>query len=98
MSTPLSTSPQAPIGAPVTITLNESYFSRRNWFDWLFALLVVAGGAFAFLQYNHAMDGYEKGILIGSVPVLIWLGLVLAPGGGADAGGGGVFAAVPLAL
>ena len=44
MSTPLSTSPQAPIGAPVTITLNESYFGRRNWFDWLFALVVIAGG------------------------------------------------------
>ena len=49
MSTPLSTSPQAPIGAPVTITLNESYFGRRNWFDWLFALVVIAGGIFAFL-------------------------------------------------
>lgn len=80
MSTPMSTtSPQAPIGAPVTITLSEGYFSRRNWFDWLFALLVVAGGVFAFLQYNHAMDGYEKGILIGTVPVLIWLGWFWRP-------------------
>ena len=79
MSTPLSTSPQAPIGAPVTITLNESYFGRRNWFDWLFALVVIAGGIFAFLQYNHAMDGYEKGILIGTIPMLIWLGWFWRP-------------------
>jgi len=27
-----------------TLTLDEGFFSRRNWFDWLFALVVAAGG------------------------------------------------------
>ena len=27
-----------------TVTLNEGFFARRNWRDWLFAALVVAGG------------------------------------------------------
>ena len=31
-----------------TITLEDGFFSRRNWFDWLFAALVIAGGLYAF--------------------------------------------------
>jgi len=62
-----------------TITLNEGYLARRNWFDWLFAALVVAGGLFALSQYSHAMDVYEKGILIGSIPAMIWLGWFWRP-------------------
>lgn len=62
-----------------TITLNEGFFVRRNWFDWLFAVLLVAGGLFAFQHYHLAMDVYEKGILIGAVPGLIWLGWFWRP-------------------
>ena len=62
-----------------TITLDEGYFSRRNWFDWLFALLVVAGGVFAFARYQHAMDVYEKGILLAAMPAGIWLGWFWRP-------------------
>ena len=62
-----------------TITLNEGYFVRRNWFDWLFAVLVVAGGLFALNQYSHAMNGYEKGILVGTIPAMIWLGWFWRP-------------------
>ena len=62
-----------------TITLNEGFFARRNWQDWLFALLVIAGGAYAFQYYGHAMDGYEKGILVGTVPCVIWLGWFWRP-------------------
>ncbi|MEN5422026.1 c-type cytochrome biogenesis protein CcsB [Comamonas aquatica] len=62
-----------------TITLNEGFFVRRNWFDWLFAALLVAGGLFAFQHYHLAMDVYEKGILIGAVPGLIWLGWFWRP-------------------
>ncbi|WP_286998463.1 MULTISPECIES: c-type cytochrome biogenesis protein CcsB [Comamonas] len=62
-----------------TITLNEGYFVRRNWFDWLFAVLVVAGGLFSLNQYSHAMNGYEKGILIGTMPAMIWLGWFWRP-------------------
>ena len=28
----------------ITVTLNEGFFSRRNWLDWLFAAIVVVGG------------------------------------------------------
>ena len=28
-----------------TITLNEGFFSRRNWFDWLFAAIVAVGAS-----------------------------------------------------
>jgi len=62
-----------------TITLNESFMSRRNWFDWVFALVVVAGGLFAFSRYGGFMDVYEKGILLGAMPAAIWLGWFWRP-------------------
>jgi len=62
-----------------TITLHESFFSRRNAFDWLFALAVLAGGAFAFARYAQAMDVYEKGILFAAVPAAIWVGWFWRP-------------------
>ena len=65
--------------ATTTMTLNEGYFSRRNWFDWVFAALVIAGGLFALQRYGHAMDVYEKGILIGAIPSVIWLGWFWRP-------------------
>lgn len=62
-----------------TLTLNDSWRSRRNAFDWVFALLVVAGGLFAFARYAGAMDGYEKAILLGTMPAAIWLGWFWRP-------------------
>ncbi|TWO70467.1 c-type cytochrome biogenesis protein CcsB [Caenimonas sedimenti] len=56
-----------------TLTLHEGFFAKRSPFDWVFALLVVAGGAYAFTQYAQHMDVYEKGILLGTVPAAIWL-------------------------
>ncbi|MCJ0764975.1 c-type cytochrome biogenesis protein CcsB [Variovorax terrae] len=61
------------------VTLNESYFSSRTWFDWLFAVLAVAGGLFAFSRYSGAMDVYEKGILLAAMPAVIWLGWFWRP-------------------
>ena len=58
---------------PITLSLNEGYFAKRNWFDWVFAALVVAGGLFVFMRYHDAMDIYEKGILLGVVPSAIAL-------------------------
>ncbi|RZJ58210.1 MAG: c-type cytochrome biogenesis protein CcsB, partial [Acidovorax sp.] len=55
------------------ITLNEGFFARRNWFDWLFAAIVVAGGLYALQRYGSFMDVYEKGILLGAIPCTIWL-------------------------
>jgi cytochrome c-type biogenesis protein CcsB len=62
-----------------TLTLNEGFFARRSAFDWLFALLVFAGGAFAFSRYHASMDGYEKAILVGILPVAAWLGWAWRP-------------------
>ena len=62
-----------------TLTLNEGYFAKRNWFDWLFAAIVLAGGLFAFSRYNAAMDVYEKGILMGAMPSAIMLGWFWRP-------------------
>ena len=62
-----------------TITLNEGYFSRRNWLDWAFAAIVAAGGLFALQRYGSFMDGYEKGILLGTIPSAIWLGWFWRP-------------------
>lgn len=59
--------------------LQPGYFARRNIWDWLFALFLVAGAAWAFVQYDHAMNGYEKAILVGCVPSMIWLGWFWRP-------------------
>jgi cytochrome c-type biogenesis protein CcsB len=56
-----------------TYDLGQGFFARRDWFDWLFALLVTAGAAFAFVRYGEYMDVYEKGILVGAVPSAVWL-------------------------
>ncbi len=65
--------------ATTTLTLNEGYFARRSLYDWLFALLVVAGAGVAFARYGGAMDVYEKGILLCATPLAIWLGWFWGP-------------------
>lgn len=62
-----------------TIALQEGFFTRRSLFDWLFAVIVAAGGFYAFALYNQYMDVYEKGILVGAVPAAIWLGWFWRP-------------------
>ena len=65
--------------ATTTLTLNEGYFARRNWLDWLFALVVLGGGLYTLQRYGAVMDVYEKGILLGSIPGAIWLGWFWRP-------------------
>ncbi|SEQ82120.1 c-type cytochrome biogenesis protein CcsB [Giesbergeria anulus] len=62
-----------------TVTLNASFASRRNALDWIFAALVLCGGLFALQRYAAYMDGYEKGILLGTIPATIWLGWFWRP-------------------
>ena len=57
-----------------TMTLNPGYLSRLNWLDWAFALLAVIGTGVAFGLYHPSMDVYEKYILAGTLPAVIWLG------------------------
>jgi len=53
--------------------LQPGYWARRTVWDWLFAVLLSAGAAWAFVQYGSAMNVYEQWILIGCVPSLVWL-------------------------
>lgn len=62
-----------------TLTLNEGYFFRRNAFDWVFAALVLLGGLYAFVNYQHAMDVYEKSILLGCIPAAVAMGWFWRP-------------------
>jgi len=56
-----------------------NFLAGRSPADWLFALLVLGGGAYAFARYGAAMDGYEKAILSGSLPAAIALGWFWRP-------------------
>ena len=66
-------------GGQDAFILQEGYFVRRNVLDWLFAALVLAGGVFAFVRYQPAMDGYEQAILLGTVPAAIAMGWFWRP-------------------
>ncbi|MEN8169387.1 MAG: c-type cytochrome biogenesis protein CcsB [Pseudomonadota bacterium] len=50
------------------------FLKRLGVFDWLWALMVVAGCIVAQRLYSSLMDGYEVGILYGTAGGLIWLG------------------------
>ena len=76
--TPQTTTVQNSGGQDAFI-LQEGYFVRRNVLDWLFAALVLAGGVFAFVRYQSAMDGYEQGILLGTIPAAIAMGWFWRP-------------------
>ncbi|MCZ2107413.1 MAG: cytochrome c biogenesis protein, partial [Burkholderiales bacterium] len=65
--------------APKTMDLNPGFMARRNVWDWLFALILLAGTGFAWVQYDSAMDGYEKGILLLTTPSLIAMGWFWRP-------------------
>ncbi len=69
----------ASLHPPHSLTLHEGYFVKRNWLDWLFAAIVLAGGLTAFALYNGAMDVYEKGILFAAMPAAIALGWFWRP-------------------
>ncbi len=79
MNTATTDTLNRPTLASTTLSLNEGYFSQRSAFDWLFAVLLAAGAWFAFSRYSAYMDGYEKAILIGTVPSAIALGWFWRP-------------------
>jgi cytochrome c-type biogenesis protein CcsB len=66
-----------------TMTLGRGSFlqrlQQRSLLDWLYALAILAGAAFAFNRYGASMDGYERGILVGATPALIALGWFWGP-------------------
>jgi hypothetical protein len=61
------------------IDSERGYFARRNWFDWLFAVVVAVGLGYALQRYAAYMDVYEKGILLATIPAMIWMGWFWRP-------------------
>ena len=51
-----------------------SFFKNLAWFDWAYALLLIAGGVTALRLYGGYMDAYEKGFLLGAVVIFSVLG------------------------
>ena len=62
-----------------TIMLSEGYFAKRSAFDWVFAVLVMLGAGYALTRYSASMDFYDKSILVGLVPAVVWLGWFWRP-------------------
>ena len=60
-------------------TLNAGYFTVRKWWEWVFALAVVAGGLWSLFHYGDSMDVYEKGILLAAIPSAIGVGWFWRP-------------------
>ena len=52
---------------------------KADWTDLVYFVLLSLGAAYALSQYGYAMDGYEKAILIGTVPSLVWMGWLWRP-------------------
>lgn len=52
---------------------------RPDWTDVLFFVVLAIGAGFALQQYSHAMDVYEKTILVLTVPAVTWLGWLWRP-------------------
>ena len=52
---------------------------RPDWTDLLFFVVLAAGAGFALKTFSQSMDIYEKAILIGTVPSLVWLGWLWRP-------------------
>ncbi|MBU4610735.1 c-type cytochrome biogenesis protein CcsB [Achromobacter sp. GG226] len=53
--------------------------ARPDWTDLVFLLLLAVGAYFAGQRAAGVMDGYDRAILIGTVPVLAWLGWLWRP-------------------
>jgi cytochrome c-type biogenesis protein CcsB len=52
---------------------------RIGAIDLVFGALLAVGAAFALLRYGAYMDGYEKAILVCTVPLIAWLGWFFPP-------------------
>jgi len=56
-----------------------SLIKRLGLYDWVWALVVVAGSIVAYNKYSSLMDTFEVGILLGSTIGLVMLGWVWKP-------------------
>ncbi len=79
----MNTANQSTLSAGLNELLDDpsqkGYFARRNAMDWVFAAVMLVATVIAFSLYHGAMDGYEKGILLGTTPAAIALGWFWRP-------------------
>lgn len=52
---------------------------KPDWTDLLFFVVLSIGAAYALFAYPDSMDIYEKWILAGTVPTMVWLGWLWRP-------------------
>ncbi|MEM7208080.1 MAG: c-type cytochrome biogenesis protein CcsB [Pseudomonadota bacterium] len=56
-----------------------SLWQRLTWVDWIWAVGVTLSTVFIWMQYAAVMDGYERGILIGTAISLCFFGWYWKP-------------------
>jgi len=52
----------------------QSWLKNLKLFDWLYAVAIMAGSSYAYMQYASYMDSYEVGILFATGLSLVGLG------------------------
>src|SRR5690606_41367704 len=52
---------------------------KPDWTDLVYFVLLSLGVVYALTAYHQAMDVYEKAILAGAVPMLVWMGCLWRP-------------------
>ncbi|HLV28671.1 MAG TPA: c-type cytochrome biogenesis protein CcsB [Burkholderiaceae bacterium] len=52
---------------------------KPDWTDLVYFVLLSLGVVYALTAYPQAMDVYEKAILAGAVPMLVWMGWLWRP-------------------
>ena len=62
-----------------TQTLPSLKAQSRTVTDWLFAAVILLAGGWAYQVHGPAMDGYDLGILVCTIPSLIALGWAWSP-------------------
>jgi cytochrome c-type biogenesis protein CcsB len=57
----------------------QPFLKRLTIGDWVFSLVLLTGALFAYSQYAHYMDVYEKSFLFAAVAGFSWLGWFFKP-------------------
>ena len=72
----MSTSPLVDVAGDLPTGLTDL---KRPLTDWLYAVVVLALTAWAFVRFGGAMDGYEQAILVAAAPSVIAMGWFWRP-------------------